>query len=241
MEGDHEMARMLKGTVLAVVVCLAATLGGCTSASVPPSSPTAPQSSSTQSSLPTQPPVTAQQGSPVPTDSASGALGVVDVNQTFFDGGIGFSITIEKTNTVWVPYLPVTADDSGVGLIAGMLGIRVSVDGANATFLLTTLQIYNMEILAADKTQTGCQELLSYDADLEYTQAILAAIGGDKAYSYDSSTRSGDGWVICTVDNTSASAFDTGGFDIGYHRNSGKTSDGTPVPGFSFSVPVGEA
>ena len=80
-------------------------------------------------------PATSEPQSPTPEASQSQpvGLGVVNLDKTYFDEAVGMSITVQKANTVVVPYLP-EIEGGFAGGWAGMIGVRIHTDGSQAIY-----------------------------------------------------------------------------------------------------------
>jgi hypothetical protein len=191
MRNDYRV--LLAGLV--TVCCVAA--AGCTGPGqvVVPSSPsTKPLFTPATSVTPSAPVTTATGG--------SGPFGTVDVDFSFTDPELLYTVTIQKANTVWLPAVSLWGD---IGTLAPamMVGIRVAFD-ARATLKAGIDVDYSRLLLMDDYfmlTTSGdeavCNEMTGKYVDQASGKKALAAIGGDVAFAFDPSSGLGEGWLMC--------------------------------------------
>jgi len=172
---------------------------------------------------------------------ASGSLGVVDVNKTFTDTDEGVTITIQKANTVWILPTP-QADDELPGAkyadtYKHMIGLRIAVDMSKSPYRNVVVSDAYFKLAFPDGNVL-CTMPMTSEKYQTYNQGTLAAIGGDKIYKYDLTTRTGDGWFICRTNWQTDPYINNNGYTIKYTRTKDVTSDGKVLPAFTTEVPV---
>jgi len=199
-----------------------------TTAAPPPPTTTEPPATSTT----TEPPTTTVTPPPV------GDLGLVTLDDTFTDDGVKVTITVQQATTTWIPAMPQWGDPSLDGLYVRMVGFRVKTDLSKSPYLGMGTHGSNFTLVTADGTKIDCSDLLTSDKYKQYSDAILAALGADKAFDTDYSTDIGEGWFICQTPKYKDAAANTPGYTLHYTRGAGTLKDGTVIPEFTHDTVV---
>ena len=166
----------------------------------------------------------------------AGDLGLITINQTIPDEYLGTTVTVQEATTVWIPAIAILPEYSST--YARMIGIRITTDGSQSDYLASTANPRDFDVIASDGTTIACSDLLTSASYMPQTQAIVAAFAGDVPYTYDSMSRTGEGWFPCMTRVDKDAAFDAPGFTIHYERAAAKTTGGTVLPAVTADIPV---
>jgi len=163
---------------------------------------------------------------------------VVDINQNIVDDGLGYTILVQKANTVWIPAMPQWPDDTS-GAYVRMLGIRIHADGSQVKYSTGNFPIgEQFNVVAADGTSVQCADFLRDEESYSYSIAILGALGGDAIFDYNPVVESGDGWIYCMTSTSNDASFNTPGYTLHYVRPADQTDSGDSIPEFTYDIPI---
>jgi len=156
---------------------------------------------------------------PIPTvRGGTGPLGLVHVNQTLYDPASGMRVTVSEATTGKLTGAAINPELANG--FPQVFALRVALD---------TTESAARNIQVNFSTETGNSGFMLYSSDIKgdatcwtLTSRLiagnagnpakaLAAIGGDVAFHFDTTTHYGEGWVACPIVKT-----DNGDYLDGY-------------------------